>query len=380
MKRIIGHFLPFSFVIIYAVIPLLVFEFSSVSMSLAGLTVLSCTIYLFGYYSKSRRIATKRRISFEQVLNISLSIYFISFLVLFVTADNVPLISSLRGTDPDLLALYREDFVKNRTGIEGVFRYTYTIFGGSLVPILLVVGLDRKPKRNKVFILLYFLTSIVVLAKANFLRIGIPLFLRYLYHSHNKLKLFFKGLFIIVCLLIMMYRLAGDRNEVVRESGDFWSAYYFTPELPKLISWRIISIPVVTARDWLMVFENDFNGEFLYGRTSGFLAFVFQETKINFEKIIFKYQWGGEGNSNAFYVMEAFINFGYLGVIIISFVVGKLIRFVLTNELFGTVTVPLFVFFLFNTGFIGTMLSNGYLLLFLIFNFINHDKVISNNK
>jgi len=89
--------------------------------------------------------------------------------------------------------------------------------------------------------------------------------------------------------------------------------------------------------------------------------------------LLYQSQFGGEGtgNTNQCYLIEAYINFGYIGVLIFSFIVGRLIRGVINSKDIAALCImPLFLYNLFNAGLIGLLFSNGYLLFFLMIKYI----------
>jgi hypothetical protein len=84
----------------------------------------------------------------------------------------------------------------------------------------------------------------------------------------------------------------------------------------------MVAVPVITAYQGLeLFFSNEFHGEYLYGATSSLLSSIFGLERINFERALYQSQFGGSetGNANQFYLIEAFINYGYLGVFYFHF-------------------------------------------------------------
>jgi hypothetical protein len=72
------------------------------------------------------------------------------------------------------------------------------------------------------------------------------------------------------------------------------------------------------------------------------------------------------GSANAVYIIEAFINFGLIGVILFSTFIGFIFRLYSKNhdDAFRA-TWPLFAFGIFVSGLLGNLFSNGFILLFL---------------
>lgn len=94
--------------------------------------------------------------------------------------------------------------------------------------------------------------------------------------------------------------------------------------------------------------------------------------RVNFERYLYQDQFGGvkTGNANQVFLVDAFINFGITGVIVFSFIVGRIIRFCILKKNIALLSIlPLFLYNLFNAGFIGVMLSEGFILFFFFVNF-----------
>lgn len=82
---------------------------------------------------------------------------------------------------------------------------------------------------------------------------------------------------------------------------------------------RVFWIPYVTAYDWLGYFHEKLNGRYLVGKTSSLLAQIVGEKQFPMEREVFKYQFGESGPqtaaANASFLVDAFVNFGWVGVI-----------------------------------------------------------------
>jgi hypothetical protein len=83
---------------------------------------------------------------------------------------------------------------------------------------------------------------------------------------------------------------------------------------------RILWIPYVTAYDWLGFFHERLSGEYLSGRTSGLIAFITGRPSFPMESLVFNYQFGGlaltTAAANANFLVDAFVNFGWIGVMV----------------------------------------------------------------
>ena len=361
--------IPLSILIFYCGIPLF-FIRSDYSFKLVLLTVTGVIFYYIGFYSRKTMKIKKLDVSPKLIEKTILLIFFFSFSYIIFTAKGIPILMALKGSTGEILAAGREDFLKNRTGLENIFKYLYFIFGSILVPVILVSNLNSK--KPYILLSLYLFSSIAALAKANFLKLFLPLLFNRLKNLTTLTLTGIKYILFILVLIFVMYKIAGQKTIVFNESGDFWSSSFFSPNILKLISWRIFSIPVITALDWLHVFENTFNGKLLLGQTSNLLSFFIGLPKINFENMVFEYQYGSVGNANAFFIMEAYVNFGIIGVICFSFIIGYIIQLLLKKIEIGILAIPLFAFMVFNTGLIGTLFSNGFILLLTLLTLTNY--------
>ena len=361
--------IPLSILIFYCGIPLFLIR-SDYSFKLALLTVTGVIFFYIGFYFRKKIKIKKLDVSPKFVEKTILIIFIFSFSYILFTSEGIPIFMALKGSTGEILAAGREDFLKNRTGLENIFKYLYFIFGSILVPVILVSNLNFK---NKPYILisLYLFSSIAALAKANFLKLFLPLLFNRLKNIRKLTLTGIKYIVFVLVLIFVMYKIAGQKTIVFYESGDFWSSSFFSPNILKLISWRIFSIPVITALDWLHVFENTFNGKLLLGQTSNLLSFFIGLSRINFENMVFEYQYGSVGNANAFFILEAYVNFGIIGVICFSFIIGYIIQLLLKKIEIGILAIPLFAFMVFNTGLIGTLFSNGFILLLTLLTLTN---------
>src|SRR5690606_28535791 len=141
--------------------------------------------------------------------------------------------------------------------------------------------------------------------------------------------------------------------------GDFWSPTYQPGGALDQLIWRIFSVPLFSAVDAIKLWETAFNYP-LGGATSSLLAGVFGLNRIEFERLVFAYEWGqntaGTGAANSFFLTEAFVNFTWLGVIGFSAIAGLLFRMIATSrdEAFRSLWL-LFGIALFSAGLIGIL-------------------------
>ena len=357
----------------YAVIPY-AFAYSQFPVFvglLANITVVSIIVYSIALNVPfGPAIAIPRlMLNFDIVVYLLFSIFLLLIAIIFGTAPRIPIIESFRGADAADLSQYREDFLKARVGWESSLGYLIGAVNGAALPYFIALAFLRNHKFKYYFALIFLLYCISFLEKAYFLKLAIPLFFIYLINAKNKVLFLAKGVGIIVLLLVFMYSFAGSPAEGNAADEAFFSLVYTPGGTFETILWRAAVVPVITALDGIRVFVTEFNGEFFYGRTSSFIAFLTGGERINFERYLYQNQFGGNetGNANAYYLIEAFINFGYTGVIIFSSLVGRIVRSaILKDDIAFLSIMPLFLINLFSAGFIGTLLSNGFIILIVI--------------
>lgn len=304
--------------------------------------------------------------------------FLITAVLILVTAPAIPLITALSGGSAELIALQREEFLKSREGIAGIFVYLNAFFTGALVPYSIALMFINKFKWRWLLTSLFLIYSLSFVEKAFFLKVILPLLYLFgtgLVKSRFGPKTTIAGAAVIL-LFVTTISGSGSTGSVGGTSGDFFSKDY-APSSPLIhIIWRSLAVPAFTAADALRVFEIYFGGEPLYGATSSFLASLFGLERVAFERIVFEVQWGqnetGTGSSNSAYITEAFINFGWIGVIAFSLFVGKSLKWFARSrdEAFRSIWL-LYVIGLYSAGLIGQLLSNGFLLLLFIGLFVH---------
>jgi hypothetical protein len=298
---------------------------------------------------------------------------FIGFvLIASATAERIPIVAALHGADPETIAVLRERFLKAREGWQSSFVYVNALLAGALVPYALaLMMLHRHPRRWLCFgfFVLYCLSFV---EKAFFLRAAIPLL--YLVaqqriRSVMRPELLLGGALALLTLATVASGLGGDSGG--RDTDEFFSAH-FVPQGPlAFLGWRAVAVPVVTAADALRVHEEEYGGRMLMGATSTVMAGAFGVQRVDVERDVFAAQWGQNetetGNANSVYLTEAFLNFGWYGVVAFSLLVGILLRVFATSHDEGLRSLwMLFCFGLFVAPLTGMLFSNGFLPVILL--------------
>ena len=147
--------------------------------------------------------------------------------------------------------------------------------------------------------------------------------------------------------------------------GLYFSSKYVPVSTLDFFTWRIIAVPVFTAVDTLIVFSERFQEHYFMGATGLFLASVLGLERINMERLVFEYEfgsWNEIANANSVFFIDAFVNFGWFGVIFISIFVGQIFRLLFLSKDIAFKSLWLLLSLkLFSGSFLGLLFSNGFI-------------------
>lgn len=321
---------------------------------------------------------------------------FILFAVAVVaTADHIPLFSALNGATAQELSDQRGHFLKTRTGWEAGFNYLSALYTSAILPFSLAALFLYKRRMRWAALLIFIVYCELSLEKALYLRAVLPLL--YLALT-RRLWDYPRALILIVASLGLMYlntelsrgtdqfeevaveqdddRLLADQKDDIVVAGvpeapaPFFSPHYKPTSTADFLVWRSVAVPVFTASDALRVFESDFDNEPLMGATSTLISGIFGLDRVPFEALVHGRQFGGTdashvGRSNSVFFTEAFVNFGWIGVIGFGLFIGQSLRwFRKSKDMAFRAVWPLYVLNVFQSGLIGNLLSNGFAVFF----------------
>ena len=363
----------------YTVLPLLIAAFYDSVDHFIELAGVSAVAGLFVYLGSQVAIADQMltgkapRVEVDPRSFIALVwLAFVAFVfIAWFTAEKVPLLASLGGADADTIAYLRERFLKDREGWQSSFVYINAVLAGALIPYSIALMFLRGMKHRWLAFGFFLIYCISFVEKAFFLKAALPLL--YLVAQRRiqmplspaKFALAMLGMLIAITL----FSGAGSADDA---SGAAFFSATSVPQGPLAhLVWRSVAIPLVTAADAIRVLNEEFSGRVLWGATSSFLALVFGRERIEFERLVFAAQWGqnetGTGSSNSVYITEAFVNFGWLGVVFFSLFVGWVLRMFAKSrdEAFRALWM-LFFLGIYTAGIVGLLLSNGFALLFAL--------------
>ena len=306
-------------------------------------------------------------------------------LLVVTTAESVPLFAWMAGADQDKLVLLREKFLKARGGWQAAFPYINSVLTGSLMPYCLASLFLKNAHARWLVFAGFFLYCVLFIEKIFFIRAVIPILyvIFFVRRSHLVyLALALSGCFLLLCFLIVVSGFGGTTGVT---DVPYFSNQFRPSGTLNYLFWRALAVPIFTAADSLALFSEGFNSVPLLGRTSSLLAKIFGQDRINFEQLVFNYQWGqtetGTGSANAVYIVDAYINFGWVGLFVYSAIIGILFRKIYKSYDQALHAIwPLFAFSLYVSGLVGTLASGGFLVVFLVSRLTRYPKASAKTK
>lgn len=306
----------------------------------------------------------------DRFLGAVFSAFFLLAAYILFTAPGIPLIAWASGADQETLVLLREEFLKARVGWEAALPYMNSVFAGVFIPYAIAQMFLNKHRLRWLVFTAFFLYCVVFIEKVFFFKAVVPLLVIQLSSQNFSWRAI--GVLVLGSLL-SVFGLGIVSGFGEGEGGGIGAAYFSNSYRPvgtlEYLLWRAFSVPAFTAADSLAYFFEVLRGNHFLGATSGFVSYFFDQDRVYFEREVFEYQWGqtetGTGSSNAVYFVDAFVNFGFVGVFVISIMVAVILRHMgQTRDTALYCLWPLAAFGFYVSGFIGNLLSGG--LLFII--------------
>lgn len=363
------------YTLFFCLIPIVIYftgEGSDYLVDLATVSFVSTASVIAGYAISMKLGYLKQiKISISPVFyfNFFCTVFFVYVCYAFYSFGGIPLISVLSGTiDPDVI---RGEFFKGREGIDQIVVYIGALLIYIFVPFSILIAYEYKIRGRLLFFIFSLLYCILTLQKALLLNLLIPT----LYYLFVTGRIGFIKI-LVFCLVLFFYfifainvsghaELDGTEFSLV----SFFSANYIPSGAFDYFIWRSLAVPVYTSVDTLVVFDQWMNNQYLMGGSSSFLSALFGVERVNIEKIVFEYQFGGFNffaNANAYFAVGLFTDFGYIGLTVLSILLGMGFGMVDKAKTVALYSMSfLLVYLLFNASLIGTLLSSGYIYLFL---------------
>jgi len=285
----------------------------------------------------------------------------IFFVIVIVTAPNIPILIAISGANAHDIAVSRENFLKARVGIAQVLPYVNAILAFSFLPYAMCLAFFARMRIAYFILAAFFFYSMLSLEKAFFLRALCPL-LAFLIVSHNRNIRISLILLFAVFILIVNIILSGFANEM----NDVMS----------YLVRRIIYVPIDTAAATLRFWRIEFNSELLLGATNLLFSTIFMQQRVNLEQLVFVYQEGpfetNTASANSVFFVDAYVNFGWTGVLVTSIILGSVLKLVGRSADVALVCLtPLLLYSVFLGSFYSVMFSNGFIMVMLVSRYCN---------
>jgi hypothetical protein len=134
---------------------------------------------------------------------------------------------------------------------------------------------------------------------------------------------------------------------------------------------RIIWIPYVTAYDWFRFHREVLADRHLFGESIGVVAWARGLDRYPTENQVFKYQYGvfavSTATANAVYFADAYLNFGWIGVVLYSLMIGVIFHVIRASRSLPLLAVSVMSTFGLMVGsFPANVLSGGLFVLVLL--------------
>jgi len=361
--------------IVYGLIPLGVAIFSTNSEAFELLSVITLVSLLAMWVGGRIRIfdlrfntsAPRLRLSTKKFVAATYGMFIVFSLVTLATAPSIPILSALMGADTGELSLQRGAFLKGREGVEIVLLYMSAIFTTTLIPYSIVLLYEMKSSKRHIAVIIFFLFCISFMMKALFLNCFLPL-LAFLASGRKLSKSVFIGFLVAAMSLLIAATFLSRQGETINiDNSDvnYFSASYRPHNPFDFFIWRSAAVPVFTAADTLTVHKEQFLSRGLLGATSSSIAAIFGIERINIERFVDEYQfgyWSEIANANSVFIIDGFVNFGWIGVIVFGLFVGQIFRwFRISQDIAFKSLWPVFAFILFSGPLLGMLLGNGFL-------------------
>ncbi len=298
--------------------------------------------------------------------------YSILMLYTAITAPAIPLLDALRGSGIDVISNGRETFLRTRNGWESLLNYFFSMYRSILMPFAVCWFFYIKSNWRFASVFIFIMTLLLTLEKSVCVIALIPLFFLFF---QVKPKIARRILYVTIVLVAATSFLArggvstdtgtSDLSYVPVQYNMFKSDSQFFYVLN-----RVLFIPYATSVDWLRYRDVKLSGKELMGRNISIIATLNGEKKINIEREVFAFQWGqnesGTGSANTSYFIDAYINWGVLGVLVYNLIIVFVIRVAIRSDIFiikACTFVPL-IFLLFNS--LSAMLFSGGLFILIL--------------
>ncbi|MGZ5686047.1 MAG: hypothetical protein ACXWG9_18115 [Usitatibacter sp.] len=303
--------------------------------------------------------------------------YVIVSLTALISAPHIAMLEAMQGATSADLEFYRELMYKAREGPEMALGYLNSILTLTLMPYVICLLYWTGNRYRHVVLGLFVIFLLPSMEKALILRALIPLvFLFANIRRADRPPMRIAGLFLAALAVIYMLTsmtVSRDPADLPQEMSPY-AVFDLTDPFQYVLN-RIFWIPYVTAYDYLRYFDMQLENQYLMGRSIGALSMLLGFEKLNVEREVFAFQWGqneaGTGSANTAYFIDAFINFGWIGVVVYTLAVVLIVRsFMASDNIPAKAVFGYHCIFLATSSLTGTLFSGGMLLLVMLVVFV----------
>lgn len=315
------------------------------AFQLLFLSLLSLMAYFFSYvfflgrwFSDFYRSVRKIRVGWSFLAFLILLTYFSVIVYAAITAPGIALFEAVRGASLTEVAGLREEFLRTREGWEKGLIYVYVIGFSAFMPFV-ISQLFITRSRWRFIVLGAFLFSLALtLEKSRALVAMLPLVVIFVNGGKaRKAYWVIAGLLAVVVLVSALARgvmssddgVASEVNPMAAVPDEYNLFVGETSQVYYVIN-RLWYIPYVTAIDWLRYRDLVLDGQSTLGRSISAVAWITGQERISLEQEVFAFQWGqnetGTGSANTAFYIDAYLTFGYLGVILYSIILAFCVR------------------------------------------------------
>lgn len=381
-----------------------------IAMLVLSLSVYAVANIFFGRYrirASLDRFVVK--VNSRAVICLIVFPYVLMYLYVLLTAEAVPLWEAMHGACAGDLAIYREGLFRTRSGVEAILNYANSIFTVLLMPYaMLVLYLSRHRFRHLVLGIFVF-SLLLSLEKSLILRAALPLLIL-VANGYSTQFGYTVGKLLMAMIIIIVLVAAISKGQlahhncapelgsvvVIKNTSETSDADEGSPHLQKyfplghsdpitFLANRVVWIPYITAIDTLNYAKEKLSGRLLLGSSSAVISFMTARERVHLEREVFNFEWGqnltGTGSANAVYISDAFVNFGWAGIVL-----GSALLAFITNIFQATSNIVVKSIFytyaiLLSMGSIfGVMFSGGMVMALLIAMFVKQEFDSENNK
>jgi hypothetical protein len=313
------------------------YEYRIYALSLLLIFISGFLFSYLGWAYARKRTFLKRGIIREVDLRLIYIFLFIYIATTLYTFTNTPPALFSFG-DASLVAELRAASTKGKLGIDSIINALQFASSYVCLPSLVLTAFWNNWKMRYSILLASILSLMLSLQKARAFIVFLPLLI--MYSSRGKLWRTIAILSAFILLITLSINLVGlDSNffyhRVYKTSllfrattGDRMLFQYSSP-INFMIN-RIVWIPTITALDWLRYHAEVLNGDLLFGSSIPILYMLFgHSSRFRLENEIFKFQFNASseslGSANSHYLLDAYLNFGAIGVVVYSFIFGMLL-------------------------------------------------------